>query len=173
MFITDIWIEIDYKTNTLLNKMNWMLGVHDISSSKNIPCLNKYDCTPPKCGELSKYTDSAHTEVEDPSSRCMNGSDVYDRCGHDTRQLYPSCITCRRTANIPRPAWQVMVILSLDTKSQFFSLLSFNIYSFRWGARCSSVVSTFAHGTMSRLIDPSWGGPIELFLVPASTPRLV
>ena len=25
------------------------------------------DCTPPKCGELSEYTDSAHTEVEDPS----------------------------------------------------------------------------------------------------------
>ena len=32
------------------------------------------DCTPPKCGELSEYTDSAHTEVEDLSSRCMNGS---------------------------------------------------------------------------------------------------
>ena len=24
------------------------------------------DCSPPKCGELSEYTDSAHTEVEDP-----------------------------------------------------------------------------------------------------------
>ena len=33
-------------------------------------------CTPPKCGELSEYTDSAHTEVEDLSSRCMNGSNV-------------------------------------------------------------------------------------------------
>ena len=40
------------------------------------------------------------------------------------------------------------------------------------GARCSSVVSTFAHGAMGRRIDPSWGGPIELFLVPASAPRL-
>ena len=29
------------------------------------------------------------------------------------------------------------------------------------------------HGAMSRRIDPSWGGPIELFLVPASAPRLV
>ena len=28
------------------------------------------NCTPPKCGELSEYTDSAHTEVEDPSL-CM------------------------------------------------------------------------------------------------------
>ena len=26
---------------------------------------------------------------------------------------------------------------------------------------------------MGRRIDPSWGGPFELFLVPASDPRLV
>ena len=39
------------------------------------------------------------------------------------------------------------------------------------GAKCSSVVS--AHGAMGRRIDPSWGGPIELFLVPASAPQLV
>ena len=32
----------------------------------------------------------------------------------------------------------------------------------------SSVVRTFAHGAMGRRIDPSWAGPIELFLVPAS-----
>ena len=38
----------------------------------------------------------------------------------------------------------------------------------RKGARCSSVVRAFAHGAMGRRIDPSWGGPIELFLVPAS-----
>ena len=30
-----------------------------------------------------------------------------------------------------------------------------------------------ADGAMGRRIDPSWGGPIELFLVPASDPRLV
>ena len=35
------------------------------------------------------------------------------------------------------------------------------------GARCSSVVRAFAHGAMGRRIDPSWGGPIELFFVPA------
>ena len=40
------------------------------------------------------------------------------------------------------------------------------------GARCSSVVRAFAHGAMCRRIDPSWNGPIELFLVPASAPRL-
>ena len=39
--------------------------------------LEQNDCTPPKCGELSEYTDSAHTEVEDLSSRYMNGSNVY------------------------------------------------------------------------------------------------
>ena len=27
--------------------------------------LEQNDCTPPKCGELPEYTDSAHTEVED------------------------------------------------------------------------------------------------------------
>ena len=36
------------------------------------------------------------------------------------------------------------------------------------GARCSSVVRA-----MGRRIDPSWGEPTELFLVPASVPRLV
>ena len=39
------------------------------------------------------------------------------------------------------------------------------------GARYSSVVRAFAHGAIGRRIDPSWGGPIELFLVPASAPR--
>ena len=41
------------------------------------------------------------------------------------------------------------------------------------GARCSSVVRAFAHGAIGRRIDPSWGGPIELFLIPASDPRLL
>ena len=40
-------------------------------------------------------------------------------------------------------------------------------------ARCSSVVRAFAHGAMGRGIDPAWGGPVELFLVPACAPRLV
>ena len=35
------------------------------------------------------------------------------------------------------------------------------------------MVRAFAHGAMCLRIDPSWGGPIELFLVPASVPRLV
>ena len=48
-----------------------------------------------------------------------------------------------------------------------------SVTSFGRGARCSSVVRAFAHGAVGRRIDPSWGGPIELFLVPASAPRLV
>ena len=34
------------------------------------------------------------------------------------------------------------------------------------------MVRAFAHGAMGRRIDPSCGEPIELFLVPASAPRL-
>ena len=30
------------------------------------------------------------------------------------------------------------------------------------------MVRVFAHGEIGRQIDPSWGGPIELFLIPAS-----
>ena len=41
------------------------------------------------------------------------------------------------------------------------------------GARRSSMVRVFAHGAMGHRIDPSCGEPIELFLVPASAPRLV
>ena len=32
------------------------------------------------------------------------------------------------------------------------------------------MVRVFAHGAMGRQIDPSWRGPIALFLVPASAP---
>ena len=41
------------------------------------------------------------------------------------------------------------------------------------GARCSSVVRVSAHCAMGCQIDPSCGGPIELFLAPASAPQLV
>ena len=65
-----------------------------------ISLLEADDCTPPKCGELSGYTDSAHTEVEDLSSRCMSGSNVCGQCRHDTKQFHPSCNTCNRTAKL-------------------------------------------------------------------------
>ena len=35
------------------------------------------------------------------------------------------------------------------------------------------MVRAFAHGAMGRRIDPSFGGLVELFLVPVSAPRLV
>ena len=45
----------------------------------------------------------------------------------------------------------------------FFMELPFWFHTEK-GARCSSVVRAFVHGTMGRRIDPSWGGLIELFL---------
>ena len=41
------------------------------------------------------------------------------------------------------------------------------------GSEMSLRGRAFAYGAVGRRIDPSWGGPIELFLVPASAPRLV
>ena len=35
------------------------------------------------------------------------------------------------------------------------------------------MVRVLAHDAMGRRIDPSWDEPIELFLVPATAPRLV
>ena len=46
------------------------------------------------------------------------------------------------------------------------------VYCVSGGVRCSSVVRAFANGAMGCQIDPTWSGPIELFLVPASAPRL-
>ena len=45
---------------------------------------------PPKCSYLSEYTDNAHTEVDDLSSRSMNGSNVCDQC----KQVRSECLTC-------------------------------------------------------------------------------
>ena len=46
-------------------------------------------------------------------------------------------------------------------------------YPVCWMVHIKEPFLLIAHGAMSRRIDPSWGGPIELFLVPASAPRLV
>ena len=35
------------------------------------------------------------------------------------------------------------------------------------------MVRAFAHGAMGHRVDPSWGGPIELVLVPASATKAV
>ena len=36
-----------------------------------------------------------------------------------------------------------------------------------------AILGAFAYSAMGRRIDPSWGGPIELFLVPGSATCLV
>ena len=55
---------------------------------------------------------------------------------------------------------------SRSVKDTAVSVLNIICLSLGLGARCSSVVRAFAHGVMGRRIDPSWGGPIELFLAP-------
>ena len=85
------------------------------------------DFTPPKCGELSDYTDSAHTKVEDPSLGYMNGSNICDRCEHNTRQLHPSCTACRRTANLPglfflNAYFGNGLLFSINSKGSFYAL---------------------------------------------------
>ena len=64
------------------------------------------------------------------------------------------------------------VIISAQARCPGHRHRLFRLFSGQ-GARCSSVVRAFAHGAMGRRVDPSWGGLIELFLVPASAPRLV
>ena len=60
-------------------------------------------------------------------------------------------------------------VYSADVPSAM-QVTGFNLHSLK---SISSVVRAFAHGAMCRRIDPPWCGPIELFLVPASAPRLV
>ena len=57
--------------------------------------------------------------------------------------------------------------------SSFYCLMIYYTDILCGGARCSSVVRDLAQSVMGRRIDPSWGEPIELFLVPASAPQLV
>ena len=64
------------------------------------------------------------------------------------------------------------LFLTTDLHAVFIIIANYH-HPFQRGARYSSVVRAFAHGAMGRRIDPSWGGPIELFLIPASDPRLV
>ena len=52
-----------------------------------------------------------HIEVGDLSSTCMNGLNVHDRSGHDTRQFHPSFTAGKRTVNIPGPASQNELVL--------------------------------------------------------------
>ena len=62
-------------------------------------------------------------------------------------------------------------VIDLDSTKKCCLAITYN--QARAFYRASSVVRAFAHGAMNRRIDPSWGGAIELFLVPDSGPRLV
>ena len=62
--------------------------------------------------------------------------------------------------------------LLLIKKSTPCWVFSFTIWMVSYQTS-SSVVRAFAYRAMGCQIDPSWGGPNELFLVPASAPWLV
>ena len=99
--------------------------------------------------------------------------------------MYPSCIWRRLLdTNLGSRAFLITLntlsarIMLHNTYVPTYSRTPFGglryIYFFnKQGTGRSSEVRAFAHGVMGRRIDPSLGGPIELFLVPASAPRLV
>ena len=66
-----------------------------------------------------------------------------------------------------------LTLSSVEKGNVLFNNTLNTFYLWFYGVRHSSVVRAFTHGTMGRRIDPSWGGPIELFLVPASAAQLV
>ena len=69
-----------------------------LNVTMGVLCMGRQnDWTPPKCGELSEYTASVLTRVDDFSSRCMNGSKVCNRCGHNIKHFHPSSTVCKRT----------------------------------------------------------------------------
>ena len=62
------------------------------------------------------------------------------------------------------------------SSGSFSSNSNSNITSISVSCYISSSILEYVIGSLllfSRQINPSWGGPIELFLVPASAPRLV
>ena len=71
------------------------------------------------------------------------------------------------------PFSQAAVSVKISNLPICFCSFGLSCPALQKGARCSSVVRAFAHGAMGPRIDPSWGGPIELFLVQASAPRQV
>ena len=84
----------------------------------------------------------------------------HERFGGGLVMVWGGITMTGRSAPPPHPQYRAR-------KGHWAVLLGHPLLS---GARCSSVVRAFAHGAMSRRIDPSWGGPIELFLIPASAP---
>ena len=80
---------------------------------------------------------------------------------------WPTLCACRSIVQVLLwPAGKQSMLTFIHTtyrmESSFTEVLTFTPHQ-----------GAFAHGAMGRRIDPSWDGPIELFLVQASTPRLV
>ena len=89
---------------------------------------------------------------------------LHDWCNKGHRMCYPVC----GMVHIKEP-------LLLIGKSSLCGGCGFPFSLSEWSLTiCLTPYNcrAFAHGAMGRRIDPSWGGPIELFLVPASAPRL-
>ena len=86
-----------------------------------------------------------------------------------------STMGSRHEGSIRRPItpWANALTTELRLGDTFEVLFTSPHCTVLLGARCSSMVRAFAHGVMGHRINPSWGGPIELFLVPASAPWLV
>ena len=102
-------------------------------------------------------------------------------CKLSVLELYPEFTDCRfvyfgRELFVLKLDLEVIVDLCFRRKVTCWSCtqnsLIVDLCLFLGEARCSSVVRAFAHGAMGRRIDPSCGGPIELFFVPASAPPL-
>ena len=99
--ITVISIKIHNKIDILLKMLKQVIPPHLLYEIYISFLKQKWLISTKMWRTVSIYIDSDHTEVEDLSSICMNESHVCDRCGHDTRQLHPSCTACTRTANLP------------------------------------------------------------------------
>ena len=68
--------------------------------------------------------------------------------------------------------WQTGLSLLLSENEIFYCMYTPNIIDItKFFNRL--VIRAFTHGAMGCRIDPSWSGPIELFLILASAPQLV
>ena len=97
---------------------------------------------------VSVYIVYIHTSIKQP----LEGY-AYYKVAFQESCLHHTCIKTVHQWCIVFIIWHIRLLLNLFTHT--------------------AVVRAFAHGAMGRGIDPSWGGPIELFLVPASAPELV
>ena len=75
---------------------------------------------PPKCWELSGCIDTAHTEVKELCSRCMNGSNACYQCVK-TQDTHPFWTAYRMSPNHPRPTWVVSLYRDHTISNYFWN----------------------------------------------------